>query len=77
MQSLPDRGAPSCLRPCFLGAGDPNPHVPWKRMEESASALTALGGAVTLRRYPGLGHAITQDEISQGKLLLSRLRSLN
>jgi phospholipase/carboxylesterase len=62
--------------PCFLGAGDPDPHVPWKRVEESASVLTALGGAVTSRRYSGLGHTINQNEITEGKLLLSGVRSL-
>jgi predicted esterase len=59
--------------PCFLGAGDPDPHVPWKRVEESASVLSALGGVVTLRRYPGLPHTINQDEIEQAKHLLSQL----
>jgi len=59
--------------PCFLGAGDPDPHVPWKRVEESASALSALGGGVTLRRYPGLPHTINHDEIQQAKQILSRL----
>ena len=62
--------------PCFLGAGDPDTHVPWKRVEESASMLTALGGAVTSRRYSGLGHTINRDEITEGRRLLSRLRSL-
>lgn len=59
--------------PCFFGAGDPDPHVPWERVEESASVLSALGGVVTLRRYPGLPHTINQDEIVQAKQLLSRL----
>jgi phospholipase/carboxylesterase len=59
--------------PCFLGAGDPDPHVPWKRVEESASVLSALGGAVTSRRYPGLPHTINEDEIEQAKHILSRL----
>jgi len=59
--------------PCFFGAGDPDPHVPWKRVEESASVLSALGGVVTLRRYPGLPHTINQDEIEQAKQLLARL----
>src|ERR1700676_4122611 len=52
---------------CFLGAGDRDPHVPWKRVEESAAVLSALGGAVTLQRYPGLPHTINQDEIGRGK----------
>jgi predicted esterase len=59
--------------PCFFGAGDPDPHVPWERVQESASVLSALGGFVTLRRYPGLPHTINQDEIEQAKQLLSRI----
>ena len=59
--------------PCFLGSGDPDPHVPWERVKESASVLTALGGSVTLRRYPGLPHTINQDEIEQAKDLLAQI----
>ncbi len=57
--------------PCFLGAGDPDPHVPWERVKESASALSAMGGKVTLKRYPGMPHTICDDEISEAKKLLS------
>jgi phospholipase/carboxylesterase len=56
---------------CFLGSGDPDPHVPWERVKESASALSALGGKVTLKRYPGMPHTISEDEISEAKRLLS------
>jgi phospholipase/carboxylesterase len=59
--------------PCFLGAGDPDPHVPFKRVEESASILSGLGGAVTLRRYPGLPHTVNADEIHEAKRVLSGL----
>ena len=59
--------------PCFLGAGDPDPHVPWKRVEETASVLSALGGAVTLRRYPGLPHTINEDEIAEAQKILRHL----
>ncbi len=59
--------------PVFFGAGDPDPHVPWVRVQESASVLTALGGDVLLRRYPGLPHTINQDEIEQARRILSRL----
>lgn len=59
--------------PCFLGAGDPDPHVPWERVKQSASVLSGLGGAVTLRRYPGLPHTINQDEMEQAQQLLSPL----
>ena len=37
------------------------------------SVLSALGGVVTLRRYPGLPHTINSDEIEEAKQLLSRL----
>lgn len=59
--------------PCFFGAGDPDPHVPWDRVKESASVFSALGAVAALRRYPGLPHTINQDEIENAKQLLSRL----
>jgi predicted esterase len=59
--------------PAFLGAGDPDPHVPWERVQESASVLSTLGAAVTLRRYPGLGHTINQDEIDEARKIVSTL----
>jgi predicted esterase len=57
--------------PCFLGSGDPDPHVPWKRVEESASALSSLGGSVKRKRYPGMPHTISADEISEARKILS------
>jgi phospholipase/carboxylesterase len=56
--------------PAFLGAGDRDPHVPWKRVQETAKALSELGAAVTLKQYPGLPHTINQDEIAQAKQLI-------
>ena len=58
---------------CFLGAGDPDPHVPWKRVAESAAVLTAFGATVTLRRYPNLPHTINEDEIQEARNILKRL----
>jgi predicted esterase len=56
--------------PVFLGAGDPDPHVPWARVEESAEALRRLGAVVTLRRYPGLPHTVDDDEIEALRALV-------
>ena len=53
--------------PVFLGAGDPDPHVPWARVEETAAVLTRMGGLVTLRRYPGLGHTIGREELAEAR----------
>ena len=60
---------------CFFGAGDPDPHahVPRVRVKESSSVSFALGGVVTLRRYPGLLHTINQDEIQHARQQLSQL----
>lgn len=49
--------------PVFLGSGDPDPHVPWARVEESAEALRRMGAEVTLRRYPGMPHTVNREEI--------------
>lgn len=59
--------------PAFIGAGDPDPHVPWSRVEESAAVLTRMGAAVKATRYPGLGHAIAEDELAHARELLARV----
>lgn len=56
--------------PVFLGAADPDPHVPWPRVEETARVLEAMGAAVTLRRYPGMGHSVNDDEIEAARQML-------
>ncbi|MBO0686375.1 MAG: dienelactone hydrolase family protein [Candidatus Dormibacteraeota bacterium] len=49
--------------PVFLGCGDPDPHIPVFRVEETEAVLTGMGASVTKRIYPGLGHTVNQDEI--------------
>lgn len=49
--------------PVFLGCSDVDFHIPAERVNESAEALSKLGGNVTKRLYPGMGHTINQDEI--------------
>lgn len=58
--------------PVFLGCSDVDPHIPVDRVHETARVLGALGGAVTERIYPGMGHAISDDEIRQVRSLLAR-----
>ncbi len=36
--------------PAFLASGDPDPHVPWQRVELSARIFAEMGAAVTSRR---------------------------
>jgi phospholipase/carboxylesterase len=56
--------------PAFLGSGDPDPHVPWQRVQESARILTEMGAAVTVRRYQNRPHTISQDEIGFARTLI-------
>jgi phospholipase/carboxylesterase len=57
----------------FLGAGDPDPHVPWERVEASASVLSEMGANVTLRRYPGMPHTISKNEIKSARPIIEGL----
>jgi phospholipase/carboxylesterase len=49
--------------PIFLGCSDKDPHIPKERVESSAEILRKLGGNVTARLYPGMGHTVNRDEI--------------
>lgn len=42
-------------------------------MHESADVLTALGGTVTMRIYPGMAHTIVDDEIRHVRSLIEAL----
>ena len=62
--------------PAFLGAGDPDPHVPWQRVQESASILSEMGADVLLKRYPGLPHTINDEELAEAKRLIGNVLSV-
>ena len=49
--------------PILLGCSDVDPHVPKGRVEHTAQVLRRLGGDVTMRLYPNMGHVINQDEM--------------
>ncbi len=49
--------------PVFLGCSDKDPFVPKERVELSASIMRKLGGSVTAKLYPNMGHTINLDEI--------------
>lgn len=59
--------------PTFIGANDPDPHVPWSRVEASARHLESMGAAVTLKRYPGEPHSVNADEIEHAKRLIAQM----
>jgi phospholipase/carboxylesterase len=56
--------------PVFLGCSDVDGHIPKERVELTAQVLRALGGAVTMRLYPGMGHVVNEDEIAQVQAMM-------
>jgi phospholipase/carboxylesterase len=56
--------------PVFLGCSDVDSHIPLNRVHESADVLGKLGGSVTKRIYPGMGHTIVADEVAHVQQLL-------
>jgi predicted esterase len=61
--------------PVFLGASDPDPHVPFERVRETEAVLSRMGATVEVRRYPGMPHTINQDELDACRALLEQIVS--
>lgn len=59
--------------PVLLAAGDPDPHVPWERVEETARVFEAMDAEVALRRYPGIGHTVNEEELELTRDLMRRV----
>ncbi len=59
--------------PVFLGCSDIDPHIPLDRVQESTRVLQRLGGQVTERIYPGMGHLVNEDELEFIRAMMSRL----
>ncbi len=59
--------------PVFLGCSDVDPHIPKARVLESAEILRRLGGVVTARLYPGMGHTINLDEVRAVQSMMAAL----
>lgn len=56
--------------PVFLGCSDVDFHIPAARVRQSAQVVADLGGDVTLRLYPGMGHTVNDDEIAHVQAML-------
>jgi phospholipase/carboxylesterase len=59
--------------PVFLGCSDMDPHIPAARVQHSAEVLRQLGGAVTARLYPRMGHTVNEDEIEAVRKIMAKL----
>ncbi len=58
--------------PVLFSSGDPDPHVPWQRVEQSAEVLSGMGAAVATRRHEGRPHTITSEELQLGRDLIGQ-----
>jgi phospholipase/carboxylesterase len=58
--------------PALLLSGDPDPHVPWQRVEETARELNRMGAVVQAVRYPGRPHTVSMPEIELARTLLQQ-----
>jgi phospholipase/carboxylesterase len=59
--------------PVFIGCSDVDAHIPLARVHETTQVLRRLGGDVTERIYPGMGHTINDDEVRQVRRMLTGL----
>ena len=59
--------------PVYLASGDPDPHIPWSRVEETAAAFRRQQAALTLRHYPGFPHAVHPEAVDFARQLLAGL----
>lgn len=62
--------------PVFLGCSDRDPHIPAHRVHHAAEVLRGLGGDVTKRLYPDLGHSVNEDELAGVRSIMGRLTAV-
>ena len=59
--------------PVFLGCSEVDPHIPRERVLESGRILEGLGGKVTVRLYPDMGHTVSQEELDHVRSIMAAL----
>jgi predicted esterase len=75
LEMLPTYSGSLAGTPVFVGCSDVDFHIPLQRVEETAAVLAELGGAVTKKIYPGMGHTIIQDELDQAQKIVQQVAS--
>lgn len=57
--------------PVLITTGDPDPHVPVSRVEETVKNMEKMGALVTKKIYKGRPHTVLQEEIDLAKKILT------
>lgn len=63
--------------PALFLSGDPDPHVPWLRVQASAAELERMGAQVEAHRYQGKPHSVSADEIERAQAFLTQAFAQN
>lgn len=48
----------------WLSVHERDPHIPLRRVQETADTLTQMGAQVETRIYPGAGHSVMRDDLA-------------
>ncbi|ALL07409.1 phospholipase [Pedobacter sp. PACM 27299] len=59
--------------PILISTGDPDPHVPVSRVNESKKILEEMNAQVTVSIYPGRVHTISKAELELARTLVFQL----
>lgn len=57
--------------PVLITTGDPDPHVPVSRVDETIKQMEGMGAQVTRKVYPGRPHTILHEELELAKKILA------
>jgi phospholipase/carboxylesterase len=57
--------------PILISSGDPDPHVPVSRVQETETILTSIGAKVSVNIYPGRQHTISGTEVQDAATLIA------
>jgi phospholipase/carboxylesterase len=56
----------------WISVHERDPHIPLRRVRDSATVLTELGAEVTTQIYPGSGHAVMREDVERLRMWLNR-----
>jgi predicted esterase len=59
----------------FLGCSDVDPHIPKERVLDTEQVYARLGASVVRKLYPGMGHTINADELTEAQRVLDLVSS--
>lgn len=68
-----DYGGSLSGTPIFLGCSDVDFHIPKERVHHSTQVFRQLGGDVTERLYPQMGHTVNEDELAFVRSMMAAL----